>query len=87
MLNKSGLPSNFTRLLSTSSSNNTRKTVSGPSKESSDSGKESPGNENEQKTAFIKLLLLSLFVYGVFIYPMTRLADRIEVQVIFVIRF
>ncbi|XP_011314344.1 paraplegin, partial [Fopius arisanus] len=73
----SRIPPALSRLLMTSSSSNTRKTSPGPSKGPSESGKDS-GNENEQKTALFKLLLLSLFVYGVFIYPMTKLADRIE---------
>ncbi|XP_063986247.1 paraplegin isoform X2 [Diachasmimorpha longicaudata] len=77
-LQPSRFPSTLPRLLATSSSNNTRKTSPGPSRDSSGSEKEPPGNENEQKAALFKILLFSLFIYGVFIYPMTTLGNRIQ---------
>ncbi|XP_008560539.1 paraplegin [Microplitis demolitor] len=67
--------SDITKLLekkfSTHSSSNGRPSPDDPSKNR-------PPNKGDERAAFIKLILISLFIYGVFIYPMQRMAYKIE---------
>lgn len=60
----------------TSSVSHNKPSSSNGSQNSSDN---KPPNQGDEKVAFIKLFLISCFVYGIFIYPMQRMAYKVEV--------
>ncbi|CAD6241497.1 GSCOCG00009293001-RA-CDS [Cotesia congregata] len=59
----------------TSSVSHNKPSSSNGSQNSSDN---KPPNQGDEKVAFIKLFLISCFVYGIFIYPMQRMAYKVE---------